>query len=295
MAKLTETQPTSTETVLVFGPPKSGKTELTGRLSERYNLKWFDLERGVGTLRKLPIDWQERIDVVQLPDTRAYPIAIETCLKIIKGGPVDVCVEHGKVSCALCKKDNKPSDHIHLAALNPKQDIVVFDSLTQLTNSAIAHITKGQPDDYKMNYDDWAALGKLMDTFLSHIQNAPYNVVCISHEMEVEMQDGKQKLVATAGTRNFSRNTAKYFGHVVYAEIKNKKHVFGSSTTYANNILTGSRSDVSLESAGDGASLIQIFSGEKTPVVAVAGKRLDNTQGMSALERLKASQAAKTN
>jgi len=142
---------------------------------------------------------------------------------------------------------------------------VVFDSLTQLTNSAIAHITKTQPEDYKLNYDDWGNLGKLMDTFLSHVQQAPFHIVCISHETEVEMEDGKNKLVPTAGTRNFSRNTAKYFDEVCYCEVKNRKHVVGSSTIYSGNILTGSRSGSSLESAAN-PSLIPIFTGEKVVI-----------------------------
>lgn len=285
MAKLSQITPSSTQAVLVFGAPKTGKTELVGRLAERYNLHWFDLENGVETLRKFPADWQDRINVIQLPDTRAYPIAVETCLKVIKGTELFICGEHGKVACPLCKKEGKELERVCLNELNPKEDIVVFDSLTQLTNSAIAHITKNQPDDYKLNYDDWAHLGKIIDTFLSHVQNAPFNVVCISHEMEVEMQDGKQKLVATAGTRNFSRNSAKYFGHVIYSEVKNKKHSFGSSTTYAPNILTGSRSDVTLEK-DETPSLIPIFSGEKP--APKEGKLSENTQGMSAMERLKA-------
>ena len=103
-----------------------------------------------------------------------------------------------------------------------------------------------------------AHLGKLMDTFLSHVQNAPFNVVCISHETETEMEDGKVKLVPTAGTRNFSRNTARYFGEVIYCEVKNGKHIAASSTTYSNKVLTGSRSGISLENAPE-ASLLRIF------------------------------------
>jgi len=110
-----------------------------------------------------------------------------------------------------------------------------------------------------MDYSDWASLGKLMETFLSHIQQANYNVVCISHETEAELEDGKVKLVPVAGTRAFSRNTAKYFDHVVYAEVKNKKHNFYSSTTSSSNISSGSRTGISLETLTD-SPLIALFS-----------------------------------
>ncbi len=99
-----------------------------------------------------------------------------------------------------------------------------------------------------------------MDTFLSHVQQAGFNIVCISHETEAEMEDGKTKLVPTAGTRAFSRNTAKYFDEVVYCEVKNKKHIAASSSLYNGNILTGSRSGTVLE-VGE-ASLIPIFRGD---------------------------------
>jgi AAA domain len=268
---------------LLFGPPKSGKTQLAGELSREFNLIWFDLENGIDTLLKLPPEQQSRIEVIKLPDTRSFPIAIETCLKAIKGTKGKICEQHGKWNCALCIKDSLPVVELELNLLS-LDTIVVFDSLTQLTNSAIAHITKNQPDDYKLEYNDWANLGKLMDTFLSHVQQAPFNIVCISHETEVEMEDGKQKLVPTAGTRNFSRNTAKYFDEVVYCEVKNKKHVAASSTTYSGNILTGSRTGAVLESQTN-ASLIEIFKGtvKQTSITPTA-----NTPSTKAVSDLKA-------
>lgn len=249
MAKLSNMAESPIKHVLVFGPPKSGKTELVGKLAEKKRLIWFDLEKGVGTLFKMAKEWQERVEVIQIPDTRSYPMAIETCLKVIKGLPVKICETHGKVACPICAKDSAPMVEVELGKLGP-DDCVVFDSLTQLTNSAIANITKGKPDDYKLERDDWANLGKIMDMFLSHVQAAPYNVVCISHETMVDMvTPGQQKVVPVAGTGNFSRNCAKYFDEVVYCEVKNKKHIFASTTTYSNQILTGGRSGYSLESS----------------------------------------------
>jgi len=288
--KLTDKKASKSHRVLLFGPPKSGKSQLAGELAEKFNLLWVDIENGVDSLLKMPEEWKARVEVISIPDTRVYPMGIQTALKMIKGGPGKICDAHGAWNCVACAKDpiNTPSVLVSLNEL-PLDTIVVFDSLTQLTNSAIAHITKNQPDDYKMEYDDWAALGKLMDTFLSQVQQAPFNVVCISHETEVEMEDGKNKLVPTAGTRNFSRNTAKYFDEVFYLEVKNKKHVVGSSTAYANNVLTGSRSGQVLEGQ-DKASLIPVFSGE----VVVSNPASINAKGtpaanaVSGLEKLRA-------
>jgi len=269
--KLSQKSAAKSHRVLVFGPPKSGKTQLAGSVVIGSNLKviLFDLENGSDTLLKLPPETHDRIEVISIPDTRGFPIAIETMLKAIKGGPVEICELHGKVSCALCRSKLLPTTAVELNSLG-LDTVVIVDSLTQLTNSAIAHITKARPDDYKMEFDDWANLGKLMDTFLSYVQQAPFNIICISHETEVEMEDGKQKLVPTAGTRNFSRNTAKYFDEVVYCEVKNKKHIAASSTGYANNILTGSRTGNVLENKPGEASLASIFLNPPTNVANVS-------------------------
>lgn len=261
MAKLSTVPRNPIQSVLVYGPPKVGKTQLASELAQEFNLIWFDLENGHATLFKLPEEQQERIDLVILPDSRSYPIGIETALKAVKGAPGWIDNETGKwVADEKLKKPDKEYTFVHLNSLD-RNWIVVWDSLTQLTNSAISFITKNKPDDYKLDYDDWGNLGKLMDIFLSHIQQAKFNNVCISHETEATLEDGKVKIVPTAGTRNFSRNSAKYFGHVIYCQVANKKHVFTSSTTGTLNIVTGSRTDIATENMGK-ASLIPIFKGE---------------------------------
>ena len=267
--------------VLLFGPPKSGKTKLAGDLSAKFNLLWFDLENGVATLFKLPDEQQERIEVISIPDTRGKPVAISTALKAIKGEKGSICEEHGAWSCPTCKLKNLPVTEVHLNALG-LDTVVVFDSLTQLSNSAMAYIAKDQPEDYKFQFDDWGNLGKLMDTFLSYVQMAPYHVVCITHETEVEMEDGKNKLVPTAGSSKFSRNTAKYFDEVIYCEIKLGKHVSASGTTYSPGILTGSRVGHLLEKSPGNASLLPIFEG----LVATSNPVTEGTPATAAVSNL---------
>jgi hypothetical protein len=264
MAKMSTIAKVSEQRVIVYGPPKVGKTELFGKLSEHYNLLLFSLENGHSTLAKLPMEWQGRIEVINIRDSRTYPIAIETMMKVIKGDEVFICVAHSKVACPVCKKTNAPTERVCLKELDASW-IVGIDSLTQLTNSGIAHITKNQPDDYKLQLDDWGALKVLMDKFLSQVQVAPYNIVCISHEEEVKFEDGRTKIVPVAGSSNSSRNTAKYFDHVVYCNVVNKKHVVGSATDYSMSVLTGSRTDVKLEASKEGASLLDMFTTWKLP------------------------------
>jgi adenosyl cobinamide kinase/adenosyl cobinamide phosphate guanylyltransferase len=278
--KLTDKVPSSTHRVLIFGAPKSGKTQLAASLAAKYKLIWFDLENGYGTLLKLPKDQQERIELISIPDSKAFPIAVETMLKVITGNTVSICEEHGKVSCPLCKKDGKPEVTLTLKELQ-NDTVVVIDSLTQFTNSAIAHITKNQSDDYKMQFDDWGSLRAVVEKFLSQVQQARYNVVCISHEEEVDMEDGRKKIVPVCGSSKSSRNTAKYFDHVVYCEVKNKKHQAASSTTFANNVVTGSRTDFVMEQAVE-PSLLDLFASHVTRA---------ETPSQTALSQLKAQTA----
>lgn len=256
---LAEIPKNSVQHLLIYGAPKTGKSVLAGMVSQKLKLEWLDLERGVGSLlnpefssRILP----QNINVLNIPDTSGYPIAIETLLKVIKGGESKICAEHGKVSCAICAKEGKPFETLTLTKEGMAGKILVVDSLTQLTNSAIASITRGKPDDYKLQRDDWGNLGHLMDKFLGYVQQAPFHVICISHETTAEFEDGKEKIVPVAGTRNFSRNTAKYFDTVIYAELKNKAHVFSSTTTSHMNIQSGTRSGVDLTKG----SILDFFS-----------------------------------
>lgn len=262
--KLSQIQGTIEQRVILFGPPKVGKTELAGRLAEHYKILFFSLENGHVTLTKLPHQWQERIEVINIRDSRIYPIAIETMMKVVKGDECFICIEHSKVKCPICSKSGAPTERVCLNEIGLDW-IVIIDSLTQFTNSGIAHITKQQPDDYKLQLDDWGALKVLIDKFLSQIQVAKYNVVCISHEEEVKFEDGRTKIVPVAGSSNSSRNTAKYFDHVVYCNVVNKKHVVGSATDYSMSVLTGSRTDVKMESNKEGGSLLDIFTNYKLP------------------------------
>ncbi len=246
MAKLTTVAKNKTRRIVVYGPPKSGKTLLAGSMAEKMNVLYFGLENGHNTLFQLPEDWQGRIELVAIPDSKYYPIAIETMLKVFKGGPCTVCEDHGKVNCPICTKEGKPGVAIHLNELDESW-VVVVDSATQLTASAIAFITKGKPDDYKMQTDDWGSLGKFLDAVFSQVQAARYNVVVLSHEVDVAEEGKPEKLVPLAGSKNFSRNFAKFFDDVVHCKVANKKHAFGSSTGYSMSTLTGSRENFSLE------------------------------------------------
>lgn len=247
--------PSATRRILVYGAPKTGKTVLVGGLAAKFRLTWFDLENGANSLvSNIPKEFHKNIELIQVPDTKEFPIAVETMLKVFNGGKVTICEAHGKVSCPLCKMAGVV---VELNAMEADQ-CVVIDSATQLSASVMSFIGKGKGDDWKPDWDDWRKQGSILERIFTQIQQAGYNVVVISHEVLAEMQDQKQKIVPVCGSSNFSRTFAKFFDDVIYCELVNKKHKFASGTGYGMGILSGSRSNLKIED-NTAPSLLPLF------------------------------------
>lgn len=283
MAKLSTIPLNDIQHVLVYGAPKTGKTEIVGQLAEHYNLHYFDCENGFKTMQKMPMSWQERVELYSIPDTRQWPIAVETINKVIESRlPIAICEAHGKVACPACKKANLPTSTFDSSKLT-NQDIVIIDTLSQVAISTMNNITRNESDDYKPTWEDYRKQGFLMDRLLTNIQQAPFNVICIAHEIDVSKDEKIIKLSGQAGTTNFSRNTGKFFDHVIYCEVKNKSHSFGSSTTYSTLALTGSRLDVSMEKMGK-PSLLPIFDGSWKEAIQ-AGQKAESKGILDKIKR----------
>ena len=245
--------------ILVYGPPKSGKSQAVGKLAKDFNLHWFDCEFGSDVLFKPDMKpYLDNITLYRVPDSKKFPIAVQTLLKLFTAQKGSICWAHGNFNCVACKKD-KPTevDEVDFSKFGPK-DIFVIDSWSQVIMSMVGQITKNKPDDYKMERDDWLHLKQVVENLATMIQGAPFHIVVISHEEVVEMVDKTDKIVPVGGSRNTSRNFAQYFGEVVYMQVQNKKHKALSSTTASNQILTGSRSDTVLEK-GEEIDLLQLF------------------------------------
>jgi hypothetical protein len=222
---------------------------LAGELAEQgFNVKLFDLENGFLTLvNNLSAEAKERIELFRLPDTRGYFIGLETLDKVFKGKEVSICDAHGKVSCPVCTKGGGAMTSIDISKLT-SNDVLVIDSLTQLTSSAYSWATQDLKEGQKPEFSHWAAQGEALASILSKIQQAPCHIVCITHEQGLEMNDGQEKIVPMCGTKNFARNVGRYFSHVVYCEVKNRGYKRASSAAYNIKVLAGSRSNIAIES-----------------------------------------------
>lgn len=252
--------------MLLYGEPKSGKTAKVGQLAASgYKLWWFDLEGGIKTLRNveiLPAEFRKNISIFNIPDNKDLPIAIDVMRKLFKGGKHKFCYAHGASGCPVCSKTPglKWSEEIDLNTFTDN-DVLVLDSWSQLVDSAINKVTLVETRkniDYKPTWDDWAVQGNLLREIGTKIQTANINIAVISHEVDIEKDEKKTKIVPIGGTRNFSATFGKYFDEVIYVARGNKKHSAYSSTLWNNTHLTGGRSGLKLEDAAD-TKLADIF------------------------------------
>lgn len=236
------------ESMLMYGPPKAGKTRLASTLAKYFNLVWFDLENGLQAVinnPELTTEDKARIQVVSVPDTKANPVAIDTMLKALTGAKVSVCMQHGKVGCLACMTAKLPAQELELNKLDRKSAVVI-DSGTQLSDSAWAHILGPNLDvqtEWK-HYDKW---NQRIAMCLSFIQQAPFHTIVIGHGLSIELQDGTERIVPKMGTKAFSENVSKYFSHVLYVETKFGKHTAGSTADYNVKVLLGNRANIKFE------------------------------------------------
>jgi AAA domain len=263
---LSEYQDNMSTKVLVYGPPKAGKTDLVGQLAEVFTLHWLDLEHGIRTLlnkERFNQAWLKNVNYFNIPDHVEYPIAITTVQEILKGGLKKICQDHGVPACARCQKDPKGRwSEVDIMKFTSK-DILVIDSATQLGRSAInKSALKGiqaKGPDYKFERDDFGAQGRALDLVFNKFQVLPINIAVISHEMDGEKEPDKaEKLVPISGTANHSKTVSKYFDELAYCYVQNGRHRVANSTTFRPGVQTGGRSGVKLDTM-EVPSLVPLF------------------------------------
>lgn len=288
------------QSILIYGGAKSGKTFAVAAIVKAgYNVIWLDCERGIRTLKQaLTPEEQQRVVYLAIPDTNTNPVAVATVGRFFSArSPQRICYNHGAVGCGHA--DCKQPDTFY--TFDPSQLdstwVVVVDSLTQVSDSALAHATKEIQNNLlathsKADWDAYAYQGQLLKSILGNMQQAKYHRIFITHEDVIEQADGSELIFPVCGTRQFSRQVARYFDHIVYLYKQNRQHCRASSTTFKNNVMTGSRSGLAVESGADLVDLLKGTSKEEVASRAEAGKPEGAKPALGVAGKLGAAQAA---
>lgn len=242
----------SPQKALVYGMSGSGKSLLAGQLAEPtdnhpgFKLIWFDFENGSDVLYQLSPEAQRNITLITVRDYPTDQQAVKVAYEFAKRKPFKVCVNHGIMGCVTCKTDRSGTaewDHFDYNKVTDPNTIVVFDSSTQIVSSCMTYITRnetfdklGEIDkDSKKEWGHYNAQKQILESIWSSVQAAPFKMVVIAHELELNKEDGKNANAKTnqpvGGTSNQSKEFQKYFSHTVHVRLRNNKHSTMSSTT----------------------------------------------------------------
>lgn len=244
---------------LFYGDSFAGKTYAVGQFARKYNIIWFDLENGATTLATaIPPEFHENVELIQVQDTSDDPIATKTLMKVTKG---DKAVKINPNTGAIWNEaKDKEVEPIILDMPNlDTNTVLVIDSLTQLSDSSMAHFLGRIPDlGYKRKeYAHYDQQGLYLKNLLVCCQRLKCHVVFITHQENIEQEDGKEQITPTGGTRNFARTIARKFDHVVHCKVHNRKHTYNSTTSKDHRVIAGSRLNVDIP---DAESVAELFS-----------------------------------
>ena len=276
--KLSEVRSATYTRALIFGLPGSGKSTLAATLARNHKLWWFSLDNDSDVLKKLPPELQDNIEFIDLPDTASYPVASQTLLQAFKVGKGKICEQHGLFNCKLCSKPDSRTTTFDFTSFTSR-DVCVVDTGSQLGRSILAHVTKDESVDYKPERDDWGALRKYTEYFASQFQGFRGNLIVICHAIEHVTTNSKgevlsSKLIPDFGSKGMAMTFGKCFSHVIFTEVKNKKHRAYSSSTASNESLTKSRTDFKIEDLSEPDlspifPIIELGAGQDSPTAPV--------------------------
>jgi len=248
--KLTKSSTQNYTRVMLFGLPGSGKSTLAAALSKTHRITWISVDNDRDVLLKLPEAQLENINFIDIPDSATFPVASQTLLQLFKNQRGQICHTHGMYECKVCAKNKAEFSGVDFTKFT-SQDICVLDTGSQLGRSILSHVTKDEAVDYKPERDDWGALRKYTEFFASQFQGFRGNLIVIFHAIEHNVMQGEKvistKLIPDFGSKGMALTIAKNFSHVIFMEVKNKRHRAYSSSTASNDCLTKSRTDFRIE------------------------------------------------
>lgn len=270
--------PTSNHALLLYGPPKAGKTQLAASIAEDPKVDrvfWFDLENGAETIIEmvktgvLSKEAAAKIILIRMADTRANPIACVGMIKVLnsKRNAIYIHTPDGAIVSKPAPSDKRPILEFKLSTLTAR-DVIVIDTLSQLGESALNQaIASPTMAEAKATHNHYGSAGKWLGDILTIIQQATYcHFICLTQELPVErvFKDDKGNVISSevieylplCGSSKMSTKVAKHFGTVIHITAhKQKGYTAGSTKDYGTKYKLGSRYGIDMAAQGKNLTL----------------------------------------
>lgn len=279
----TEQKPSSVESILIFGPSGTGKTVEAATIAHYEPIKriiYLDGEKSTDSINpppkglltpeqtaKFDIYHLRDIlgneakaagsDVYSIPAIKSEPRFAQSVLNFL--GATSREVYYHPVTATILT-DKKPGCESLPSWLGMGPgDALVIDTLSQLAVSLHALVQLKYRHAHGMQ--DWGVVAQLLNTILSRFQNPHTSVVCVTHIIEQEKIGVREGMVyPLVGSKNYSVNAAKYFGHTVLANPNDNRFRFYTTLKNPAGAYARSRRHVDLSKQSN-PSLATLFIG----------------------------------
>ena len=248
------------QTAIFYGDSFSGKTWGAAQLARRYKLLWLDLEDGWKTVKAaIPPEFYSNIIMLPLEEKLASGTMAKDVYAALSKPKFKYYPDEKRINVPTMGKEMEVEEYAW-------EDIdtswvVVLDTFSALSDSSMQHYLGPNPGDMvfkKKEFSHYDFQGLYLNNVIAAGKKLPCHFVVISHQEQLEQEDGTDKLTPTGGTRNFSRKIPRKFDHAVHFKLYNKRHVVNTVTTNDNKVIAGSRNNVDISVAED---LQYLFSG----------------------------------
>ena len=258
-------------TVLVWGPPRTGKTRWVSSIAKAPQIKkifFWDNENGFESIIHatnadgtpyLSEAELTKINLIPILDTPERPLAAETLLKAFSSTSRTIYLDsaNGKVRA----KGKEIDSDVCISPEDWGPDTAhVIDTIGQLGVSVLnlARLEMGDVKDQRRWYQ---FAHQHLNNFFTMVQASNAYIICVTHVLTDEVVLARDKSGNPTSTRddyyplclskNYAMNVAKYFGSVIYRYIDGFSFAHVSTPTKKRGIQAGTRTNIDISSLPD--------------------------------------------